>query len=123
MAAYYEAKAAGDQTPKIRIIDTSNNTNFRALYNKASLQGADFIIGPLEKQHVQTLQNSGPLTTPTLALNYSSQDISTKQLYQFGLSAEDQARQTAEKAWLSGHKNSLVLTPSTNWGETHYQGF
>jgi len=117
MAAYYEAKAAGDQTPDIRIIDTSSNDGFRNIYTKASLQGADFIIGPLQKQHVQTLQDSGSLITPTLALNYGTEDISTEQLYQFGLSAEDEARQTAQKAWLSGHKTSLVLTPGSGWGQ------
>lgn len=123
MAAYYEAKAAGDQTPDIRIIDTSTSTDFRNQYNEASLQGADFIIGPLQKQHVQTLQDSGSLITPTLALNYGAEEISTEQLYQFGLSAEDEARQTAEKAWLSGHKTCLVLTPDSSWGQRVAKAF
>jgi len=116
MAAYYEAKAAGDQIPVIRIIDTAASNDFRSLYDEASLQGADIIIGPLKKQHVQTLQNSAALTTPTLALNYGALDTNTEQLYQFGLSAEDEARQIAEKAWLSGHKTSLILTPGSSWG-------
>ncbi|MEH6358224.1 MAG: penicillin-binding protein activator [Pseudomonadales bacterium] len=117
MAAYYDAKAAGDYTPDIRIIDTAASSDFRLLYDEVSLQGADFIIGPLKKAHVQTLQNSGSLITPTLALNYGAEETSTEQLYQFGLSAEDEARQIAEKAWLSGHKTSLILTPGSNWGQ------
>jgi len=117
MAAYYEAHTAGDQTPSVRVIDTTQQTDFIDLYNEAALQGADFIIGPLQKQHVQALQHNNKLMTPTLALNYGSEQSNIDQLYQFGLSAEDEARQTAEKAWLSGHKTSLVLTPGSNWGQ------
>lgn len=117
MAAYYDAKTAGDYTPDIRIIDTAASSDFRRLYDEVSLQGADFIIGPLKKAHVQTLQNNGSLITPTLALNYGTEETSTEQLYQFGLSAEDEARQIAEKAWLSGHKTSLILTPGSSWGQ------
>jgi len=117
MAAYYEAHTAGDQTPSIHVIDTTQQTDFITLYNEAALQGADFIIGPLQKQHVQALQRGSKLMTPTLALNYGSEQSNIDQLYQFGLSAEDEARQTAEKAWLSGHKTSLVLTPGSSWGQ------
>jgi len=123
MAAYYEAKAAGDQTPDIRVIDTTSSDDFQRQYDEASLEGADFIIGPLQKQHVKTLQRSDSLATPTLALNYGDKEISTRQLYQFGLSAEDEARQTAEKAWLSGHKTSLVLTPGSSWGQRIAKAF
>lgn len=123
MAAYYQAQASGDQIPSVRVIDTEQQRDFIDLYQQASLEGADFIIGPLEKQHVQTLQNSGKLTTPTLALNYGNEETNVAHLYQFGLSAEDEARQTAQKAWLSGHTTSLVLTPGNGWGERTANAF
>jgi outer membrane PBP1 activator LpoA protein len=60
---------------------------------------------------------------PTLALNYGDEQSNVEQLYQFGLSAEDEARQVAEKAWLSGHKTSLMLTPATPWGQRVAESF
>lgn len=117
LASYYAAKTAGDQLPTVRIIDTANTSDFAGLYDETVQQGADFIIGPLQKQHVQTLQARRSLTIPTLALNYGAIDDHTSQLYQFGLSAEDEARQVAQKAWLSDHKTSLILTPSSGWGQ------
>jgi len=123
MAAYYQAQISGDQTPSVRIIDTAQQRDFIDLYQQASLEGADFIIGPLQKQHVQTLQNNRKLTTPTLALNYGSEDNNIEHLYQFGLSAEDEARQAAHKAWLSGHTTSLVLTPGSGWGQRIAKAF
>jgi len=123
MAAYYQAQISGDQTPSVRVIDTAQQRNFTDLYQQASLEGADFIIGPLQKQHVQTLQSSGKLTIPTLALNYGNEENNIENLYQFGLSAEDEARQTAQKAWLSGHTTSLLLTPGSGWGQRIAKAF
>lgn len=123
MAAYYQARQSNDKTPRVRIIDTTQSQNFIALYQQAVTEGADFIIGPLQKQHVQTLQTMGNLTTPTLALNYGNEAISVAQLFQFGLSAEDEARQIAQKAWLSGYTTSLALTPDNNWGQRITRAF
>jgi len=117
MAAYYQAQVSGNKTPNLRVIDTSQTQNFMALYQQAANESADFIIGPLQKQHVQTLQKTGSLPTPTLALNYGNEAVTTTGLYQFGLSAEDEARQIAQKAWLSGHTTSLALTPGNSWGQ------
>ena len=86
LASYYAARNAGDQLPAIRIIDTSNSSDFATLYDQVTQQGADFIIGPLHKQHVQSLQARRSLPTPTLALNYGAADDNTNQLYQFGRS-------------------------------------
>lgn len=117
LASYYAALNAGDKLPAVRIIDTTNIADFNQAYDDVAQQGADFIIGPLEKSHVQTLQSRRSLAIPTLALNYGLDNSNTEQLYQFGLSAEDEARQAAQKAWLSGYKTSLVLTPGSSWGQ------
>ena len=121
MAAYYQARAAGDKIPQVRVINTADHSNFIELYQQTALAGADFIIGPLEKQSVQSLLQNRALTIPTLALNYSNLEFDSAQptpnLYQFGLSAEDEARQTAHKAWQEGHTTCLVLTPGNGWGQ------
>lgn len=122
LSAYYAAQGMRSQTPRIDIIDTAGTDNFLALYDDAIAQGSELIIGPLQKKHVHQLAVQPDLIVPTLALNYQAngQDSipeNTPNLYQFGLSAEDEARQVARKAWQQGFSNSLVLTPNSDWGK------
>ena len=86
-------------------------------YDEAVNAGSDFIIGPLDKDHVQQLQTLTQLAVPTLALNYGLPDQPTVNLYQFGLAAEDEAHQVAEKAWAGGYTTSLVIAPDSAWGQ------
>lgn len=116
-AAYYNARALQSQTPDISILDTSRSDNFLALYDQAIAQGSELIIGPLQKNHVQILEQQFDLAIPTLALNYGANEKATTNLYQFGLSAEDEAKQVAQKAWQDGHRYSLVLAPESEWGK------
>ncbi len=116
MAAYYTALSEHGYTPSITIIDSSINTNFLPIYEQAIKSNPDLIIGPLEKQKVQQLLSIPDLTIPTLALNYSVSHESKHNLFQFGLSAEDEAKQVAQQAWKHGHKYALILHPDTPWG-------
>jgi outer membrane PBP1 activator LpoA protein len=43
--------------------------------------------------------------------------------YQFGLSPEDEARQTAQRAWFDGHQSALVMTPDSEWGKRVLEAF
>jgi hypothetical protein len=70
------------------------------------------------------LSSQEHLPVPTLALNYSNiSENLPKELYQFGLSPEDEARQVAEKAWLDGHNQAIVLVPQGLWGDRIYTAF
>ena len=62
---------------------------------------------------------------PTLAMNYSdiTFDEVPKNLYQFGLSAEDEARQVAQRAWVEGRRNALILSTDANWGQRSADAF
>ncbi|MFT5133627.1 MAG: outer membrane PBP1 activator LpoA protein, partial [Gammaproteobacteria bacterium] len=91
---------------------------------QAVSDGADFIVGPLEKQAVETLLQSR-LDVTVLALNQAEQashentHASPQQLpkiIQFGLSPEDEARQVAEKGIFDGHNKALVISPNDEWG-------
>lgn len=117
LAAFYSAHGRNSQTPQISIVDTGNRSNFLELYDNAVAQGSELIIGPLQKKNVQMLIRQPDLIVPTLALNYGFSEESIPNLYQFGLSAEDEARQVAQKAWQDGHRNSLVLMPDSDWGK------
>lgn len=118
MAAYYDRSDARFN-PEIRIYDTGGDliTGLNA-YHQAISEGAELVVGPLHKPLLEHLVEVTEFPVPTLALNYLG-DASTSMdnLYQYGLSPEDEARQVAERAWLEGYNNALVLTPSGDWGE------
>ncbi len=111
------------QNPQIIIIDTSKEPTIQAAYDKALAQNAQFVVGPLLKPQVQALA-SLQLSTPVLALNYLNPDISMPaELYQFGLSPLDEAREAARKAWQKGLRSALIMTANGNWGTQIGQAF
>lgn len=115
MAAYEYAK---NQTPyhaDVVFYDTES-ANIVDLYHKAINEGAQLVIGPLNKQHLQTLINGVALNVPVLALNHI-EGLSHSRLYQFGLSPIDDAEQVAYKAYQDGYKNALLLIPESKRGE------
>lgn len=117
LSAYYQstAKQSG-QT--ISFIDTSKTNNIGALYNQAVSDGADMIIGPLTKENVQALNQQSSFAVPTLELNYTDiwGSLPTN-VYQFGLSPQDEAEQVAEKARSAGYSRALLIAPQTEWGQ------
>lgn len=129
LAAWYES---GGERPEIRIYDSSES-DVVDVYNHAIDDGADMIVGPLEKTTLADLIEQGEISVPTLALNFydgQTDRINTingnsrlPQLYQFSLSPEDEARQVAERAWADGHQFALALTPANDWGDRLYKTF
>jgi outer membrane PBP1 activator LpoA protein len=117
LAAYY-ARPNQRYTPSIKVYDTSDDLQQGLnAYNQAITEGADFIIGPLHKPLLEELAKKDFFPVPTLALNYlSNEEPSNDKLYQYGLLPEDEARQVAERAWLDGHNNALILVPEGEWG-------
>ena len=67
IAAWYEDRG-GDPERAVVVYD-ANASNVQALYDQAVDEGAEFIVGPLEKPAIQTLLKRGSLPVPTLALN------------------------------------------------------
>jgi len=132
MAAYFESLNKGSETPLLQIYDSQNFADIDAAYSAAQLDGAEWVIGPFNKLTVQALQQRPELPLPTLALNYGERSGSINEalenppasnLYQFGLAAEDEAEQIAERAWADGHRRALVMMPKGNWGERIYAAF
>ncbi len=114
MAAFYANKAQNESQPVIKVVDTTGQ-NVNAAYEKAVAEGADMIVGPLDKDQVQSLIKSTRLTVPTLALNTVT-DQKINNLYQFGLSQLDEADQVAQRAANDGHRRALVIAPAGEWG-------
>lgn len=121
--ASYFAKKDKDKI-SIRVYDTEGKPDLiEDVYQQAVAEGAQFIIGPLNKSSIEKLIENDSLSVPTLALNYINTENSSRELFQFGLSPEEEARQVAERTWLDGHVNAAVLTPSGPWGDRVFNAF
>lgn len=121
--AAYEQRQDRDYQPAIRVYDSSGS-DIAQLYAQAVQDGAEFVVGPLEKESIAVLRQNRSITVPTLALNYAdSDDPAPAQLFQFGLAPEDEARMVAERAWLEGHQHALTITPEGEWGKRTLRAF
>jgi len=121
LAAYYHRQTQTKQS--VQVYNLSNSEDVMATYQQAVDEGANFIVGPLNKSHIRQLVESGDLPVPTLALNYIETEDVPVNLFQFGLSPEEEARQVAERTWLDGHVNAAVLSPTGPWGDRVYLAF
>ncbi|NLC20819.1 MAG: penicillin-binding protein activator, partial [Halomonadaceae bacterium] len=95
----------------------SQHGNLEALYTEARNRGAQVVIGPLAKGLVTELESRDSVPLPTLALNYGDNPGNRANgLFQYGLSAEDEARQVARRGREDGHRSSALLVPNNEWG-------
>jgi len=113
MAASY----ADESNAIIKVYDVNPN-NVSQVYQKALNDGANFVVGPLQKESINALLNSQVrLAVPTLALNVLDATASRQNFYQFSLSPEDEAENVAVKMWADGHRAVAVLAPKGELGE------
>lgn len=118
MAAHFQAQQAGQPAPAVQVFDSSRIGSLDDFYRQAQAAGVQLVIGPLEKPLVKQLAAKPQLPITTLALNYA--DAGQKappQLFQFGLAAEDEAREVARRARADGMVRAVALVPSGEWGD------
>ncbi|GAB6388052.1 penicillin-binding protein activator [Stutzerimonas marianensis] len=120
LAAHLEA---GDNL-RIELFDSTRIASLDDFYRQASAAGVELVVGPLDKELVRQLAARDALPLTTLALNYSDADqTAPPQLFQFGLAAEDEAREVARRAWADGHRRAVALTPRGDWGNRVLDAF
>jgi outer membrane PBP1 activator LpoA protein len=121
------------------IIRGTASANIPMLYREVVAEGADYVVGPLDKPAVTALSHLPNLLVPTLALNYIPHPVpkppsresglprnapgTTPRLYQFSLSPEAEARAVAKRAWDNDHHNAAVLFPEGSWGKRVKEAF
>ena len=129
LSAYYNDTNSAEK-PTISFYDNSDeNLTFQQLLDQAIDDGATNIIGPIDKVTISQLAQQSELDIPVLTLNYSENTLNqTENLYQFGLSPEDEAQQAAELAIKQNKKRAAVFYPDSEWGRrlknaftNHYQ--
>ena len=113
--------AQAKQAPSTRVKSYNvASANVISQYEKAVKEGADIIIGPLDKRKLAQLIDKKPqLARPVISLNHLSSGYSRAPaaLYQFGLAPEDEAHQIASFALARGQKRAVVLYPNSSWGK------
>ena len=109
--------------PRVTIMDAGAE-NIIDRYAEAVRSGAQFIVGPLEKEAVAKLAGL-PMQVPTLALNQippapagaTGPHQPDPLLFRFSLSPEDEAVDAARRAYADGHRRALIVQPGNEWGE------
>jgi uncharacterized protein len=121
-AAYYQ-HINNNQLPSVRQYDSSKDVI--TAYKQAVDDGADFIIGPIDKDNVNAISKMNSLQVPLLSLNYPDQQPAQPlaNFYQFGLAVEDEARQAARQGIQDGYKRALIVYTAQEVSERSAQTF
>ncbi len=121
-AAYYQDPQSDNIT--LRVYDIGDKPEQALLsYRQAVTEGAEFVIGPLDKTAVTKLAQESELPVPALTLNYAETTTANQNLYQFALAPEDEAREVADRAWQEGYRQAAVMVPSSSLGERLQKAF
>jgi outer membrane PBP1 activator LpoA protein len=118
IASHYNIKSK----TVIRVYDTSNGDVLKLLSESVN-EGAELVIGPLDRDLVNTLALQTQLPVPVLALNRSTEPAQNSDLYQFGLAPEDEMIQVAEQSFSDGNRKALAIFPDSDWGIRNYETF
>lgn len=104
LAGYY---AETRQRPTVTFYDSASGVS--GAYQKAVSDGADYVVGPLDRDQVGALFAQGNLPVPVLALNRSNRATPAGSV-SFSLAPEDEGIAAAEHLLSQGAKNVVVLT-------------
>ena len=114
LAAYF-AEAAGAR-PHVRIYDVGSQPAASA-YTQAVADGASVVVGPLTKENVAEVAPLAAGHAPLLALNFLSDTTTvSRNVYQFALSPEDEARSAARRVVSDGHLHGIMILPDSELG-------
>ena len=121
---YQHLSDSGAAGLQIDLVDSNATPDIMTAYNNAVAQGAQLVIGPLEREQVQVLANQTMLAVPTLALNNPiGKTTAPAALYQFSLNPEEEAVQVADAASANRLHRALVIAPQGERGERLQQAF
>lgn len=117
LGAYFASAGGLDDRQSIRVYDVEAEGGPSAAYASAVEDGAEFVVGPLLRNHVTELANDILVPVPVLTLNYlPDETLPPPGLFQFALAPEDEAVSAATRALQDGHRTAVALVPNSNWG-------
>lgn len=94
--------------------------DIQKIYNLAVGNGAELIIGPLQKSLLSEMLPVVNKKTAVLLLNYLPEDDPSNYpntVYQFGLAPDGELNQLVERARLEGGIRSVIIHSKTSWGQ------
>ncbi|NNF66469.1 MAG: penicillin-binding protein activator, partial [Gammaproteobacteria bacterium] len=122
IAAYFDYGDAIGQMDVV-VYDTARLGAAEA-YRLAVADGAEFVVGPLQKNDVAEVARLAPAGPTTLALNYLPAEArAPKNFYQYALAPEHEAVVVAQHAVAAGRMNAVALVPAGDWGERLLDAF
>lgn len=117
LGAYFANAGGMDDRQSVRVYDIAREGGATAAYDRATRDGAEFVVGPLLQSSVAELANNSLVAVPVLALNtLDDGSAAPPGLYQFALSPEDEAAAAAQRAIADGHTRAVALVPNSAWG-------
>ena len=116
LAAYFASDDA--HRPEIRIYDSGKTpAEAVAAYNQAVGDGADHVVGPLQREAVGELFHQN-LAAHVLALNHpDTGEVPPAGSAEFGLLPDAEGAQVAEHMHERGINRAVVITADTDWAE------
>lgn len=121
LSAYYQLPVG--QRPPLHLYDTSVQSVSAALADARSA-GSSFIVGPLTREEVVAVADTGAQSVPVLALNFlPAERPAPAGLFQYALSPEDEARQVARRILADGHHRGIMVIPHGDWGARVQEAF
>ncbi len=107
----------------IRIYNTNDGAVVR-LYEQASSDGAQLVIGPLDKSGVAEINAMPNRQVPVLALNYLPSGVAAGAgLFQFGLAIEDEAHAIARRIFDDGLRRVAIIESDLDWSTRAAEAF
>src|SRR5581483_7560260 len=111
------------QRAPIHIYDTSD-AGIAETVARATQEDAQIIVGPLTREEVVAAAGLTNPHPPILALNFLPADRpAPAAFYQFALSPEEEARQTARRILAEGHRHGVAIVPAGDWGSRVLNAF
>ncbi len=116
LAAYFASDDA--HRPEIRIYDSGKTpAEAVAAYNQAVTDGADHVVGPLQREAVGELFHKD-LSARVLALNHpDTGEVPPAGSAEFGLLPDAEGAQVAEHMHERGINRAIMITADTDWAE------
>lgn len=110
---FIAAQTAAGGNNEIKLYATRADENeIVTIYQHALSEGAKYVVGPVTEAEVGYLAGTD-VSVPALALNQSTRTAKPANLFAFGLSIHDEARQLATMAQAQGMQNAVVIaTPN-----------
>jgi len=122
LTAYFSDDVS--RRPEVRLYDAGKTpADAIAAYNKAVTDGADHVVGPLQRESVGELFHQ-PLPTRVLALNHpDTGEVPPPGSAEFGLLPDAEGAQVAQHMRERGIARAAVIAAGTDWAERAARAF